>query len=95
MRTFIWKDIRRVTTRHHNGGGVLVVAVDLEQARHFLNVGKRPNDNWYEGADEDEPKDFPLVPDDCEAYTLEPSITLDAGNEPSGLVLMFPNHGCC
>lgn len=38
MRLFIWKFVNNCTSNYHNGGGVLVVAPDLDAARVWIKT---------------------------------------------------------
>ena len=36
MRMFVWEYVNRITCNWHDGGGVLVIAGDLDRARELL-----------------------------------------------------------
>lgn len=38
MRLFVWKYVGQCTDNYHNGGGVLVIASDLDAARDLIRT---------------------------------------------------------
>lgn len=88
MKAFIWKVAERLTEAWHDGGGLLVVAEDLEKARVQFLATAPPSQYAYEnGARSDQ-----LHPQSV--LVLQPDLVLELV-DGSPDVVIFPGAGCC
>lgn len=79
MKQFIWHNTHPVTDEYHDGGGLLIVAEDLEKARQAWR-------DEVEGGQSYTPiKPTATDKDPDHAWTVEADPT----------VLVFPDSGCC
>lgn len=79
MRMFVWENVDNVTTNWHNGGGLMVIARDINHARELIEA-ELPK------ACEALTKDPDMV------YHVEDALSLD---ELEAKVVLFPDSGCC
>ena len=75
MTVFIWSGLSHLTDNYHHGGGLVVVAESLEQARELFKP--------------------PLVPAECDAFTVEPDRALPVPDDAKEEVFIFEDAGCC
>jgi hypothetical protein len=80
VNVYIWEDLDELTTNWHSDGGLVVVADDLEMARHLM---RNKGEGWW-----------PL-PDGCEAFNKDPDRTIPCADTEPVAVFVFPNAGCC
>lgn len=83
MYAYLWTDTAPVSDHYHDGGGLLIIAYDIEAARAL----------WLSGEVE---KQFPTDSDDREAATE--NLPARVWQVPSGTtpeVFTFPDSGCC
>jgi hypothetical protein len=79
MRVFIWSDVEGLTGNYHSGGGLVVIADSLADARNLVREKAGYRDLLCDAVDD-------VVPD--LAIGL-----LDMGIVPA--VFVFPDAGCC
>jgi len=82
MKIFIWKYVNGLTNNWHDGGGVAVVAQDLEAARKAL----------VEGGVHTKPKGDHEA---CDALTKDPDASYQLADTEEPRVFYFPDAGCC
>lgn len=96
MYIFIWNAINGVSTNYHDDGGLGVIADSLEAAREMLNT---PFTFTYErkimGGTETVSVTDRHVPEDCEAFTVEPDESFKLVGQIEPKVMVWPNAGCC
>ena len=81
---YIWKYISGLTTRYHNGGGALVVASsETEAKRKLVSYITESNDEMMIG---EVHRTVDSIPN---ANHMVPTTS------SSGLVIIFPDAGCC
>lgn len=82
MKVFIWSFVSPLTGSYHNGGGLTVIAKDLEDARALILASVRD-----EHVDEAET---------CSALTKAPDAEHElARADVDPVVFVFPDAGCC
>lgn len=82
MKIFIWKEVAGLTNNWHDGGGVAVVAEDLESARKAL---------VEDGVRTEAKGDHEI----CEALTKDPDGSYQLVDAEGPAIFYFPNAGCC
>lgn len=79
MNAYIWQNATDITDNYHSGGGVLVIAPDLERAREvFLRDAARRG----------------FVPSESNVLTTVPDIFYRI-EAPDERLFLFPDAGCC
>jgi hypothetical protein len=87
LRIFIWKYVPDITAREHNGGGLLVVAKDLERANALLETEPIYEfDSWHA---DDKSNIVGYV-----GARSNPDFIFNT-DETEERVLLFPDAGCC
>lgn len=84
MKCYIWRRVTGLTDRHHDAGGLVIVAPSLERARELLRA--------TEGV-RTEVDEYGETP--CEAFDRDPDQVYDLAGTPEERVWVFPNAGCC
>ncbi len=79
-QAFIWTDLGGITSNWHDGGGVFVVADDLDAARAAVREHCAPEVAHVQGTPFD-------------GLEKDPDYTMSTDSDP--LVVVFPDAGCC
>ena len=82
MKIFVWEGTRPVSNNYHDGGGLLIIAANLDRARELWSEYVDNLSEWEKfegkGATDKEPD---------RVYFTEP--------DTEETVLVFPDSGCC
>lgn len=79
MNLFVWEDCHKLTDNYHSGGGLLIVARDLERAKEIFTAQYKAEDRYDRIV-------FPADP---------PSFTWTVPDDSAEVLLVFPDAGCC
>ncbi len=79
MNLFVWKRAELVTWREHNEAGVVIIGLNLANARHLFKLWQQEHLCWR---------------DNCDVYTADPDIAIPIAPRAHE-VLVFPDAGCC
>jgi hypothetical protein len=94
MNIYIWRDVANLTNKHHDGGGVVVVAPTLDRAREIIRDSNRCVDEWHTEPGGEHWSDCgPRT--DCEALTAEPDAIYPTTDDQHVDLYVFKNAGCC
>lgn len=79
MQLFLWEQARRATWRLHNEAGVVIVALNLANARHMFKLWQQEH-NCHDEA--------------CSVFLVDPDETIAVAPREHK-VYVFPDAGCC
>lgn len=96
MHLFIWHNADLVSETYHANGGLGVIAASLEEARAFLRTPFDRTVHWQQRGEARTTvyHDQRHVPSDCEAFTVDPDVTIELAGAPEPAAWVWPNAGC-
>jgi hypothetical protein len=83
MQLFIWQCVSNLTNRYHDGGGLVIVAQNLDAARELLRQ--------TDGVLTERIGDI----DRCCAFDIAPNVVYELHPDTTPSVRVFPDAGCC
>ena len=90
---FIWHDADDVSDNYHTNGGVGVIAENLDAAREYLRTPyivtgiARNGLQWT--------REERRVRETCDAFSVDPDVTLLLADDSDQCAWVWPNAGCC
>jgi len=89
MKIFVWQCAGDLTTSWHSGGGLVIVAESLEQARDMMKQNISGTKKDY-----DNPV-WSRMKKKAPPLTEEPLFEASLRGKHEAQLMVFPNAGCC